>query len=750
MLIASLQPTSAQQANRIDAGSAAKEASNTSIVFEAAGGFELRYPHRHLKSDIRLDIGDREFIAHYLRDQPLAPEIDSSEAMQIARDFVQQAVHQRDKGQLNLAYLLYRFALANLVRSDDIAGLEIVTRNVWALRAAAQVQEEDQPGKHKPVLTLITTDAEFLRQVLTSDPRYADSAIDRDTSLRRLRVVRRIADLSGKPTGFAKHAARILASGELSSIPIGWIAPTVEELASCDLMTVLAARGLIQDDGFLVQGDPADLAKAWQLYEVLRPRLHEAGNVAGLTLSLDVAKHNWRRMRSRAVAFGGTYGHSISMFVVSEFLQTFGRDLAALKWRSGERERALALAEEMQSRAVTDWMARSHASNRLIYHPGAKGSMGEVRPASLPEIQELARHKKIPILFYLKTAYAYLLWTILPDGTIETAELQFDGSDLAKVWQVLPYGSRERGTIPVGVEEGRSDFSDIVTAQEVLAELRHKIIPDRVLERIKGHAGLLIVPDGIMNYVPFAALVGLDGRYLIDTFAIRLLPAITTALVLESSFTVRKARHQVSADRIIAVPSQKESRTVKITVGGVERSLLFSPLEGASKETAVVATILKGKVSSEIPTQSRTYLPVLHFATHGYFDVDRPFTSFLVLEEGMLTAEELYFGQKHIETGLVVMSACQTGAGFTHPDSLVGLSNGFLVAGAQSVISTLWPISDAATVKFMETLYRGIADGKALDEALRGAQLALKESNGFAHPLYWAPFQLIGLEYNPL
>src|SRR5262249_40883743 len=143
-------------------------------------------------------------------------------------------------------------------------------------------------------------------------------------------------------------------------------------------------------------------------------------------------------------------------------------------------------------------------------------------------------------------------------------------------------------------------------------------------------------------------------------------------------------------------------------------------------------------------------LPVLHFATHGFFDVERPLASFLVLQQGKLTAEQLYFGGMHLETGLVVMSACQTGLGYAHPDSLVGLRNGFLVAGAQSVIGTLWIISDDATLVLMDTFYDSIASGKPLDDALRQAQLALKAKAEFADPYYWAAFQLTGAEHNPL
>ena len=123
--------------------------------------------------------------------------------------------------------------------------------------------------------------------------------------------------------------------------------------------------------------------------------------------------------------------------------------------------------------------------------------------------------------------------------------------------------------------------------------------------------------------------------------------------------------------------------------------------------------------------------------------------SFLILKEGRLTAEQLYFGEMHIETGLVMLSACQTGLGFGHPDSLIGLRNGFFVAGAQSVVASLWEVADYATLEMMLTFYRGVASGVGIDDALRAAQRMIKEKPEFADPFYWAAFQSSGLPDNP-
>lgn len=750
----------AQQAapKRIDPDSISQQTGVHAILFEAANGFQLLYPDRRLASNIRLDVGDPAFLSRYLSASPLAPGIDAAGAMQIARALVQQAIQHRHKGDLQAAYFLYRFALANLAQSDDLQGLDIVTHNVWALRGAARVRDEGQPGASKYVLDLIAGDAVVLQGLLASDPRFLPQMIARDPSLRPMRIGRRMADLAGRPTGFAEHAARVLASGDARSIPIGWITPAAEELANRDLLSVLAADGRIK-------GDAAGFQQAWQLYEALRPRIQEIANVGELSFVLDLAKHNYQRMRSQAVAGGGTFGHSISLFTVSKYLQAFGRDLATLTWRRGSREQALVLAEDMQSRAVTDWLARSHRSNRLMLTPGISGSAGEIRPAGLAEIRDLAKRRQSPVLVYFKASDAYILWVVLPDGKIETTELKFGRGDLDGILTVFPYGS-ESSPVASSARAARSATrtgtgNDTVAAQAAaaelelkrkwLADLRRKVLPDAILQLLQGHARLLIVADGLVNYVPFAALIDQQGKYLIDTFSVQHAPSVTTALVLEQSAQVRKTmRTQAAADTVIAVPSQDDVRQVEISVGGKRQSFTFDPLAGAAEETARITGILRGRVSPAIPTGSRTYLPVLHFATHGFFNVEEPLASFLILQQGKLTAEQLYFGQMHIETGLVVMSACQTGLGFAHPDSLIGLRNGFLVAGAQSVVGTLWIISDDATLDLMDTFYRAVAGGGLLDDALRQAQLALKTKPEYADPVYWAAFQLTGHEQNPL
>jgi CHAT domain-containing protein len=105
---------------------------------------------------------------------------------------------------------------------------------------------------------------------------------------------------------------------------------------------------------------------------------------------------------------------------------------------------------------------------------------------------------------------------------------------------------------------------------------------------------------------------------------------------------------------------------------------------------------------------------VVHFATHALFDPIFPLQSALILTDGQkampFTAERLF--ERPINARLVVLSACETGMGLVIAgDDLLGLTRSFFLGGAESVISSLWPIADEPTKEFMETFHATLRSG---------------------------------------
>jgi CHAT domain-containing protein len=146
----------------------------------------------------------------------------------------------------------------------------------------------------------------------------------------------------------------------------------------------------------------------------------------------------------------------------------------------------------------------------------------------------------------------------------------------------------------------------------------------------------------------------------------------------------------------------------------------------------------------------------VHFATHGYLDSQRPELSAIVLslidergepQRGFLRLREVY--DLKLSAELVVLSACETGIGKEiRGEGLVGLTRGFMYAGAPRVAVSLWSVSDRATAELMEKFYGAmLKDGLRPAAALRAAQIEMLRRPGSESPYYWAAFILQG-EWN--
>jgi CHAT domain-containing protein/Tfp pilus assembly protein PilF len=279
-----------------------------------------------------------------------------------------------------------------------------------------------------------------------------------------------------------------------------------------------------------------------------------------------------------------------------------------------------------------------------------------------------------------------------------------------------------------------------------------ELLPPDDDESLRQIGGLIIVPDGFLHDLPFEALriPGRSGsRYLIERSAVSYCPSASALALLKARARPRAWRKQILA---IGSPDYES-----LPPGPDGRKI--SPLPFSLQEIRAIARyypapeidLLSGPGSREDLVKARPLneYRIIHFACHGFLDEKAPFRSALVLSSGRGAGNDGYLQMREVyglslSADLVVLSACQTGAGrIEASEGPLALARPFFFAGARAVVASLWPIGDQSTVLFMREFYRRISAGQPAALGLREAKLGMLRSR-WSHPFYWAGFLLQG------
>ena len=280
---------------------------------------------------------------------------------------------------------------------------------------------------------------------------------------------------------------------------------------------------------------------------------------------------------------------------------------------------------------------------------------------------------------------------------------------------------------------------------------------------------LIVVPDGLLHYLPFEALVN-KGRYLIEDHEISYDPSASMLGLLKDSENRFDSEDSMDilaiGDPVFDPGSKAIGRKAKTDLNVVMRQVRargFSlpPLPRTRDEVQFITSLfpadrrklLVGMESTEeaLKRESLRRYKRLHFATHSLIDEKSPLRSAVALtqhnnaeEDGFLEASEI--SKLDLDCDLVVVSACQTGRGqLLTGEGIVGLSWAFLRAGARSVAVSLWNVSDISTSQLMKNFYQNMTDGLSNAAALRKAKLQMLNSGkGVRHPYYWSAFVIVG------
>jgi CHAT domain-containing protein len=433
-------------------------------------------------------------------------------------------------------------------------------------------------------------------------------------------------------------------------------------------------------------------------------------------------------------------------------------------------------------------------------------ALTQPQPLTLKEIQTKVLAPDTLLLEYsLGTERSYL-WAITPTSinTYELPRREEIETVARQVYTLLTNPKQWSGTNDqrgVGIAGEKTQTgaqqSQSLTGLEAATRLSQMILAP--VDAQLSDKRLLIVADGALQYIPFGALPITQGQSsnpkpqgakknyqpLIFDHEIVTLPSASTLTVLRQEMKERRPAEKtiaVLADPVFESNDERvkgrgqsassvdnSAPVIKRAARGLglngpnDVELVIPRLPGTRREADQILALVprsQSKASFDFAASRQTATSMqlagyryVHFATHGFLNSLHPELSGIVLsmvdengkpQDGFLLAHEVF--NLKLSAELVVLSACRTGLGKeVRGEGLVGLTRGFMYAGAPRVVVSLWSVSDEATAELMAAFYRGMLSEKLRPAAaLRAAQISLIKQERWQSPFYWAAFTLQG------
>ena len=438
------------------------------------------------------------------------------------------------------------------------------------------------------------------------------------------------------------------------------------------------------------------------------------------------------------------------------------RNLCLLFCFTGNPKNALYVLELARARALTDLMTTQYSVEWQI----------SANPKSWIGIENImTKESNCPCLYISYSAQLLFLWVLKTSGVIHFRAVRVDehigkkelldslDEFFAKSFRsfgVLPEEDCEDRSLNAIVRELKSckeerraalrlEEGDDEESQnpESSLSLCYRIFIDSVADLLQERE-IIIFPDHSLNQVPFAALTDKDGKYLSETFRIRIVPSLTTLKPIQGS------------------PADYHSQTGALVLGNPDvcrvrykgSKKYFSRLHCAGNEAAMIGRLLgiqpligqlatKQAVLERLPSVGLVYLAAHGNAERGEITLSPTRSSNKIPKEDeyLLTIPDI--AKVQLRAKLVVLSCCHSARGQIRAEGVIGIARAFLGSGARSVLVALWAIKDSATEQLMCRFYEHLVRGKSVSESLHQAMTWMK-GNDFAKVRNWAPFMLIG------
>jgi CHAT domain-containing protein len=445
------------------------------------------------------------------------------------------------------------------------------------------------------------------------------------------------------------------------------------------------------------------------------------------------------------------------------------RDYADLLVALGQTDESLRILERARARGLLEMLAEA----RVAVHghqptPQAYAALTQPPTLSARQIQDLLDDDTLLLEYSLGPGAGHV-WAIT-HTTLSVYGLPPRRIVQQAVWQV-----RELLT-------ARAHRAQETAAQRHrrlrLADARYPAAAQRLSSLVLGPVApllenrrIVVVPDGALQYIPFAALPAPSAGALPQAESSHTPLVMQHEVVnLPSASVLAELRQQaqqrmlapktvvVLADPVLDEQDERIERPASTGSGAYIDRLPWTRLEAA--DILKVTPPGEGMQVLDFDASRATALSsllsqyrIVHFATHAISDAEHPDRSGLVLslfdrhglpQNGFLGLEQIY--GLNLSADLVVLSACETALGReVDGEGLIGLVHGFMYAGATRVMASLWNVDDEVTAELMAHFYRNLElNASSPAAALRAAQIEVRRQARWSSPYYWAAFQLQG------
>ena len=435
------------------------------------------------------------------------------------------------------------------------------------------------------------------------------------------------------------------------------------------------------------------------------------------------------------------------------------RDLTMLLCEIGNPTEALNVSELWRARALADLMsARYSLENKISFDRRTWAGLEGI-------VAKECNRTSLYVSYYSHSIY---LW-ILKAGRVAHFQ-KIKGKDLISregVSQHLNefFSFRSFGVLPEKLCEDRSlhryqpesntceednheasRFENGTKASQgpkMNLPICYKLIIAPVAALLKGPE-IIIVPDRALYQIPFAALTDESGKYLLQSFRIRIAPSLTTLKLIDES------------------PADYHCQTGALIVGNPDvgevhfkgRLTNISRLPSAENETRIVGEklgvepLLGQQATKEAVLQAMKSVALIHIAAHGDAERGEIALAPSFRRPNGIPQEDVYLltmsdiSKIQLRAKLVVLSCCHSARGLTKAEGAVGIARAFLGSGARSVLVALWALDDNSTEQLMTHFYDHLVAGQSAGESLHEAMKWMR-SKGY-DVNQWAPFILIG------